>query len=87
MALRKTRWLIATMLCLVVWTGTTHGQSPALVDAINRFGELYAHHHFLDDTQEIGDHRRVAAGHLRDGDGQPADLGPLAVEFGPICRA
>ena len=42
MDLRNIGWLIATMLCLVVWTGTTHGQSSALLDAFNRYKELNA---------------------------------------------
>ena len=36
------RWLIATMLCLVVWTDTTHGQSSTLMGAYNRYSELFA---------------------------------------------
>ncbi len=42
MALRKTRWLLAALLCLVVWPGTTQGQSSELMDAYNQFNELYA---------------------------------------------
>ena len=46
MALRKTRWLIAALLCLVVWPGTTQGQSSALMDAFNRTNEWYAQGHY-----------------------------------------
>ncbi len=42
MALQQMRWLIATLLFLVVWPGTTHGQSSALMDVHNRTKELYA---------------------------------------------
>jgi tetratricopeptide (TPR) repeat protein len=41
MALRMTRWLLVALLCLVVWPGMTHGQSSALIAAINRYSELY----------------------------------------------
>ena len=42
MALRKTRWLMAALQCLVVWPGATHEQSSALMEAYNRYSELYA---------------------------------------------
>ena len=42
MALRKSRLLMVVLLCLVLWPGTTLGQSSALMDAFNRYKELDA---------------------------------------------
>ena len=37
----KTRWLLAGLLCLTLWPGVTHGQSPELMKAYNLFSEMY----------------------------------------------
>ncbi len=42
MARAKTSWLLAGLLCLALWPAAAHAQSPELLDAYNRFSELYA---------------------------------------------
>ncbi len=42
MVTNKTKWLLAGLLCLALWPGAAHGQSSALMDAYNRYSELYA---------------------------------------------
>ena len=37
-----TRFLLAGLLCLALWQAPAHGESPELMDAYNRFNELYA---------------------------------------------
>ena len=42
MTTNKTRWLLVGLLCLALWPGAAHGESPELMDAYNRYSELYA---------------------------------------------
>ena len=42
MITNMTRWLLAGLMCLVLWPGTTQGQSTELMEAHNKFSELYA---------------------------------------------
>ncbi len=42
MITNNTKWLLAGLLCLALWPGASHGQSSTLMDAYNRFSELYA---------------------------------------------
>lgn len=43
MTLCKTTWRsLAVLLCVALWPAAANAQSPELVDAFNRFSELYA---------------------------------------------
>ena len=41
MITNKTKWLLAGLLCLVLWPGAIRAQSPALDEAFNQFVDLY----------------------------------------------
>ena len=41
MALQKMRWLMAALLCLVIWPGIAHGQSSELLEANSNYQSLY----------------------------------------------
>ena len=36
------RWMLSVLVALVLWPAVAHGQSAALIDAYQRFLELYA---------------------------------------------
>ena len=42
MTKQVTRWLLASLLCLALWPGATHGQSPELDQAYTQYREFYA---------------------------------------------
>ena len=37
-----TRWLLAGLLCVALWPAAARAQSPELMDAYERYSELYA---------------------------------------------
>ncbi len=62
MDLRKTRWLIAALLCLAFSPEAAHGQSPELTDAYNRLLKLHAQSRFQEAREGF-----VTARPLREG--------------------
>ena len=42
MITKKKKWLLMGLMCLVLWPGAIHGQSPEIESAHNRFSELLA---------------------------------------------
>ncbi len=43
MITHKAGWLLIGLLYLALWPGAAHGESPELLDAFNRYSELYEH--------------------------------------------
>ena len=41
MITKMTKWLPIGLLCLALWPGTTHGQSPEFIDTYDRFARFY----------------------------------------------
>ncbi|MCK5273542.1 MAG: tetratricopeptide repeat protein, partial [Alphaproteobacteria bacterium] len=46
MSPNKAKWLLAGLMWLIVWPGVSHAQSPDLMDAFNRYSELYDQGHY-----------------------------------------
>ena len=46
MAAKKTKWLLAGLMWLLVGPGVSHAQSPDLLNAFNRCSELYSQGHY-----------------------------------------
>ena len=44
----QAKWLLVGLMCLPLWSGTTHGQSAALTDAYNRYSEFNAEGRYQD---------------------------------------
>ena len=73
----QAKWLLVGVMCLPLWSGTTHGQSATLMDAYNRYLELRAEGRYQEalpfakeavrlGTQEFGPDHPTTAGLFND---------------------
>ena len=74
MVLRMTRWLMAALLCLVVWPGISYGQSSELMEAFNSYNALYQQGRYSDAEPHAKEALRLGTDEFGPNDPVTADL-------------